>query len=227
MGGKHPIVVLDLSGIPSSILNELIGTLIRVLYDALFWARYRSEGGRERPLLVVLEEAHVYLGKEHKGSAASAVRRIAKEGRKYGIGAMIVSQRPSEVDDTILSQCGTLFALRMSNPTDRSHVIGTVTDSLQGLLSNLPILRTGEAIVVGEAVHLPMRALIEAPPKDRRPDSSDPVIFGGTFVEGSTEHSVPGGWDRTREPGDYKHVITTWRRQQPQLPSEQPDPSAE
>lgn len=176
-------MVLDLSGVPTTILNDLIGTLLRVLYDALFWARDRSEGGRERPLLLVLEEAHVYLGKDHKGPAASAVRRIAKEGRKYGIGAMIVSQRPSEVDDTILSQCGTLFALRMSNPSDRGHVVGTVTDNLQGLLSNLPILRTGEAVIVGEAVHLPMRALIEPPPEDRRPDSADPVILGDTSAK--------------------------------------------
>lgn len=219
LGGPHPIVVLDLSGVPASILNDLIGTLLRVLYDALFWARDRSEGGRERPLLLVLEEAHVYLGKDHKGAAAGAVRRIAKEGRKYGIGAMIVSQRPSEVDDTILSQCGTLFALRMSNPSDRGHVIGTVTDNLQGLLSNLPILRTGEAVIVGEAVHLPMRALIEPPPEDRRPDSADPVIFGGRFGENDAEKSRLGGWDRGREPGDYQQVVEAWRLQQPRLPN--------
>jgi DNA helicase HerA-like ATPase len=217
LGGPHPIVILDLSGVPASILNDLIGTLLRVLYDALFWARDRSEGGRERPLLLVLEEAHVYLGKDHKGAAAGAVRRIAKEGRKYGIGAMIVSQRPSEVDDTILSQCGTLFALRMSNPSDRGHVIGTVTDNLQGLLSNLPILRTGEAVIVGEAVHLPMRALIEPPPEDRRPDSADPVIFGGRFGENDAEKSRLGGWDRGREPGDYQQVVEAWRLQQPRL----------
>ena len=82
-------------------------------YDALFWARNLSEGGRERPLLVVLEEAHTYLSPGETGPAASAVRRIAKEGRKYGIGAMIVSQRPSEIDSTILSQCGTIFAMRL------------------------------------------------------------------------------------------------------------------
>jgi hypothetical protein len=96
IGADHPISILDLSGVPSGVLNDLVGTLLRILYDALFWARNLPEGGRERPLLVVLEEAHTYLGKQHAGTAASAVRRIAKEGRKYGVGVMIVSQRPSE-----------------------------------------------------------------------------------------------------------------------------------
>jgi hypothetical protein len=222
LGGNQPVVVLDLSGVPVSILNELIGSLLRIIYDALFWARKLPEGGRERPLLLVLEEAHLYLGKTQQGIAATqagtAVRRIVKEGRKYGIGAMIVSQRPSEVDDTILSQCGTFFALRMSNESDRGHVTGAVTDNLKGLLSNLPILRTGEAVIVGEAVHLPMRALIEAPPPDRRPDSEDPVVFGGRFDENPNEPGKPGGWDHPRQwdtARDYAEIVEVWRLQQP------------
>ena len=124
VGSPPPITILDLSGTPSAVLNELIGALLRILYDALFWARNLPEGGRERPLMVVLEEAHAYLGKDQVGPAATAVRRIAKEGRKYGVGIMVVSQRPSEIDPTILSQCGTIFAMRLANDADRSQVAG-------------------------------------------------------------------------------------------------------
>jgi uncharacterized protein len=209
LGGPHSITILDLSGIPASVLNNLVGALLRIIYDALFWSRNVSEGGRERPLLVVLEEAHAYIGKDEAGSAAQAARRIVKEGRKYGIGALIVSQRPSEIDTTILSQCGTLFAMRLSNPSDRAHVMGSVTDNLEGLLTMLPVLRTGEAIVLGEAVHLPVRTQLEPPPANRRPDSADPLVFD--------DHG-PGGWNRRRDPSDYGEVVTIWRRQDPRSP---------
>lgn len=208
VGGPHSITVLDLSGIPISVLTNLVGVLLRIIYDALSWAKNLSEGGRERPLLVVLEEAHAYLGCEDKGPAAFAVRKIVKEGRKYGIGAMIVSQRPSEIDSTILSQCGTFIAMRLSNQADRSHVTGAIQDNLEGLLNMLPVLRTGEAIIVGEAVHLPMRTLVDPPPKDQRPDSSDPLVY---------DDAGPGGWNRNREKEDYSEVVTVWRAQNPCL----------
>ncbi|MCX6582961.1 MAG: ATP-binding protein [Candidatus Aminicenantes bacterium] len=209
IGGPQPISILDLSGIPVSILTNLIGVLLRIVYDALFWARNLSEGGRERPLLIVLEEAHSYLGQGETGPAAQAVRRIAKEGRKYGIGAMIVSQRPAEVDTTILSQCGTIVAMRLANPTDRAHVTGAVTDNLEGLFSMLPILRVGEAIIAGEAANLPVRTLIDPPAKNRRPDSSDPLVYDSEW---------PGGWNRNTEKSDYKEVVTVWRKQEPRSP---------
>ncbi|MDA3822004.1 MAG: ATP-binding protein, partial [Bacteroidales bacterium] len=176
IGTEKPVTILDLSGIPSSVLNDIIGVCLRIIYDGLFWSRNLPEGGKERPLLIVMEEAHSYLNDNFEGLASSIVQRIVKEGRKYGIGAMIVSQRPSEINPTILSQCGTFFSLRLSNNTDRSHVKGAITDNLDGLTDMLPILRTGEAIVLGEAVKLPMRTLIEAPPKGSRPDSQDPVV---------------------------------------------------
>ena len=156
-----------------------------------------------------MEEAHAYVGQSEGGGAALAVRRIVKEGRKYGIGALVVSQRPSEIDTTILSQCGTLFAMRLSNPSDRAHVTGTVTDNLEGLLGMLPVLRTGEAIIVGEAVHLPVRTQMDPPPRNRRPDSSDPLVY---------DSDGPGGWNRTREPSDYAEVVTMWRKQDPKSP---------
>jgi DNA helicase HerA-like ATPase len=209
------LLELDLSGIPPSVLTDLIGVLLRIIYDSLFWSRNLSEGGRERPLLLVLEEAHAYLGKGDAGQAALAVRRIAKEGRKYGIGAMIVSQRPAEIDTTILSQCGTIFAMRLSNTIDRAHVTGAATDNLEGLLSMLPVLKTGEAIIIGEAVHLPVRTLIDPPPKERRPDSSDPLVYTPTGPDGPIG---PGGWNRNREKGDYAEVVAVWRKQEPRSP---------
>ena len=206
IGGKKPISILDLSGIPISILIDLIGVLIRLLFDALFWSRYLPEGGRVRPLLFVLEEAHTYLNAGNEGAAAIAVRRIVKEGRKYGLGAMIVSQRPAEIDPTILSQCGTTLAMRLANATDRSHVTGTASDNLEGLFSMLPALRTGEAIIVGEAVQLPLRAFIDAPAKNRRPESNDPLIF---------DPSVQGGWNHPKRDENYVKVLETWRRENP------------
>jgi len=120
--------------------KPIVGVLLRVLYEGLFWSRRLSQGGRHRPLLVVMEEAHNYLNDNFKGIASNVVQRIVKEGRKYGIGAMIVSQRPSEINSTILSQCGTFFALRLANATDRGHISAALPDNLDGLTNMLPIL---------------------------------------------------------------------------------------
>lgn len=201
LGHDRSITILDLSGVPSLVLGRLIATLLRIIYDALFWSRDKSEGGVNRPLLVVMEEAHAYLSKEHPGPAAKLARRIAKEGRKYGIGAMIVSQRPSEVDENILSQCGTFVALRLSNPNDRNRVQGTVPDNLAGLMDMLPVLRTGEAIITGEAARLPMRVRILLPGEGRRPESEDP--------------DVAGRWQLGRIKEDYEQVVAAWRAQSP------------
>lgn len=213
IGGPQPIAILDLSGIPSSVLNDLIGALLRILYDAIFWARNLPEGGRERPLFLVLEEAHAYLSKENSGSAAAAVRRIAKEGRKYGVGMMVVSQRPSEIDSTILSQCGTLFAMRLANDADRGHITGAASDNLKGLFDMLPVLRTGEAVIVGEAVSLPVRTLITPPPPQRRPDSTDPKVVA-RFSAGDG-FDGPGSWAQRRDPPDYTAMARQWRLQDP------------
>ena len=211
IGNAKPVTILDLSGIPSTILNDIIGAVLRILYDAVFWGRNIPEGARERPLLLVLEEAHTYLGKENSGTAADAVRRIAKEGRKYGVGVMVISQRPSEIDTTILSQCGTMIAMRLANNTDRGHITGAASDNLKGLFEILPILRTGEAIIVGEAVSLPVRTLIEPPPPERRPDSADPTVV----TRGSKEkgYAGPGGWNQEIESERYDIMVYQWRTQ--------------
>ena len=201
LGGEKPITILDLSGIPSSVLERLVGSILKIVYEALFWSREKSEGGISRPLLVVMEEAHRYLSDRLNGTASEVVQRIVKEGRKYGVGAMVVSQRPSEVNETILSQCGTFFALRLSNPSDRSRVQGTLPDGLVGLLDVLPILRTGEAIVTGEAAKLPMRCRVTLPAKEHRPRSEDPAV--------STN------WGLARREEGYERVVASWRAQSP------------
>ena len=201
IGHDRPITVLDLSGVPSLVLTRLIGAILNITYEALFWSRERPEGGRNRPLLVVMEEAHRYLGRDNDSPARDAVQRIVKEGRKFGVGAMIVSQRPAEIDETILSQCGTFFSLRLSNSTDRNKVQAALPDSLSGIVDSLPVLRTGEAIITGEAAKLPVRCRITLPEPEKRPSSEDPL--------------VAKSWCREREEEDYQAVAASWRSQNP------------
>ena len=224
IGGESPISVFDLSGIPTAVIDDLVGAVLRILYDALYWGRFKPEGGRERPLLVVLEEAHVYLGEQSKSRAAMAARRIAKEGRKYGVGLMLVSQRPSEVDPTILSQCGTIVALRLTNDRDRSQVTNCASDNLKGLFSMLPILRTGEALIVGEAVNMPIRAVIDRPIEGRRPDSEDPMVVVPRDANGNRIKS--GGWTEPVVDENFKPLVEAWRKQDPgSVPPKQEDKS--
>ncbi|GAB7550567.1 ATP-binding protein [Novosphingobium sp. 11B] len=199
LGHDRPITILDLSGVPSSVLVRLIGSILRIVYEALYWSREKTEGGVLRPLLVVMEEAHRYVSPESGNVAADVVKRIAKEGRKYGVGAMLVSQRPSEIDETVLSQCGTLVALRLTNPTDRGRVKGALPDNLSGLMDLLPVLRTGEAIIAGEAARLPVRCRITLPAADRRPKSCDP--------------EVSAAWRTRRVAEGYDRVVASWRAQ--------------
>lgn len=201
LGSDGPITILDLSGVPSGVLELLVGSILNIVYESLFWSREKSEGGVDRPLLVVMEEAHRYLMSGKTTLASETVQKIAKEGRKYGVGAMVISQRPSEVDETILSQCGTYFALRLSNPSDRARVQGTLPDGLASLLDALPVLRTGEAIIMGEAAKLPMRCRITLPEQLHRPKSGDP--------------KVADQWSLDRKPEGYDRVVASWRSQKP------------
>jgi DNA helicase HerA-like ATPase len=195
------ITVLDLSGVPSAVLLRLIGGILNIIYEALFWGRDVSEGGRKRPLLIVMEEAHRYLNKDSDSPARSMAQRIVKEGRKFGVGAMIVGQRPSEIDETILSQCGTFFALRMSNSADRGKVQAALSDNLTGLIESLPVLRTGELIITGEAARLPIRCRVNLPPEQERPNSEDP--------------RVANAWAKDRSKEDYNRLSGAWRSQNP------------
>jgi hypothetical protein len=200
-GHDKPITILDLSGVPSAVLLRLIGGILNITYEAMFWGRYLPEGGRERPELVVMEEAHRYLGKDTENPAREMVQRIVKEGRKFGVGAMMVSQRPSEIDETILSQCGTLIALRLTNTLDKGKVQAALPDSLSGLVEALPILRTGEALIMGEAASLPIRCRITLPPERSRPASEDP--------------RVAMAWSRKNDKEGYNRLAAAWRSQNP------------
>lgn len=222
VGKDKPITVLDLSGIPPTIVDDLVGVVLRVLYDAMFWGRTTDVGARRRPLLIALEEAHSYLGANTKTRAAAAARRIAKEGRKYGVGLMLVSQRPSEIDPTILAQCGTLVAMRLTNDSDRSQVRSCASDNLEGLFGMLPILRTGEALIVGEAVGLPMRTLVKPPPVGRRPDSEDPAAVVPLDKDGKPLR--PGGWTEKVAGEDYGTLVRCWRLQDAFGAKKDPDP---
>jgi DNA helicase HerA-like ATPase len=220
LGGSQPIALLDLAAVPAAVIDPLVGAIVNIVYEALLWSRGLSEGGRERPLLMVFEEAHTYLSRSDGGMAGEQVRRVVREGRKYGVGAVVVSQRPSELDETVLSQCGTLVALRLSNGSDRQQVTGAASENFQGMLANLPILRTGEAIVLGEAVRMPMRTQIDALEPDRQPNSRDPAVV--------PVPPVPGGWTRPRpQTPNYEAVAAAWRAQDPRGIGDQETPKVQ
>lgn len=203
IGHDKPISIIDLSGMPSTQLDMLLGSILDIIFEAAIWGRNLTIGMKKRPVLLVLEEAHRYLSINDSGLSKYMVQRIAKEGRKFGVGAMIVSQRPSEIDETILSQCGTLFALRLSNSNDRSRVKSAMSDGLSALIDSLPILRTGEAIVIGEATKLPSRCKIKLPPEGFYPDSADPQV------------SISWNSNNTDTEDDYIPLIKAWRKSKP------------
>ncbi len=200
---KHQITILDLGGIPSEITDIIIGVISRIIFEIMFWGRDIDHLGRQRPVLIFFEEAHLYLPRGGandlvSGFSSRIVRRVFKEGRKYGLGAMVVSQRPSDLDETILSQCGTYFALRLSNSEDQGRIKSALSDNMIGFIELLPALRTGEAIVVGEAVKIPSR--IRLPLIEPRPKSSDPEIAKN--------------WRKTeRHSPNFEEAIENWIRQ--------------
>jgi len=200
IGGEERLTILDLAGVPFNVLDITVGLITRFVFDSMFWGRHEPYTGRQRPLFIAYEEAHSYLNKsEDNNYAKEAVERIFKEGRKFGVGAIIISQRPSEISETILSQVGTFIALRLTNSSDQSIVKASAPDNLISLIDLLPSLRTGEAIVIGEAVKIPTRVRI--PLMTPRPSSEDPKLvecWRKTFVQGTD---------------DYKQVVTSQREQ--------------
>lgn len=198
LSGEKPITILDLSGVPSEIMSSISGTLLKIVYEALLWGQNTKVGGKKQPLMVVLEEAHSYLRSGEDSISSRTVRAIAKEGRKYGVGLLLVTQRPSELDETVLSQCGTMIALRMNNSKDRSHIKGAIQDELQTIIDLLPSLRTGEGIISGEAVKIPSRVAFYRAKNATK--SSDP--------KASAEWTNP-----LPQKEEYKKTISFWRRQ--------------
>lgn len=200
IGGEERLTILDLSNVPFEVMDITVGLITRFIYDSMFWGRFVENTGRDRPILVAYEEAHSYLGKEDDTRyAKEAVERIFKEGRKFGIGAMVISQRPSELSETILAQVGTFIALRLTNSSDQSIVKSMAPDNMNSLIDLLPSLRIGEAVVVGEAINIPSR--VKLPLQTPRPDSSDPDVVSAWNREFSA------ACDR------YAEVITNIREQ--------------
>jgi DNA helicase HerA-like ATPase len=196
VSGK-PVTILDLSGVPSEILNVVVSLLCRLTFDFALWS------DRALPMLLVCEEAHRYVTQDaNLGFEATkrALGRIAKEGRKYGVSLCVVSQRPSDLAVGILSQCNTIFAMRMSNQKDQEFVRGTLSESALGLLDSLPTLRTGEAIAVGEGVSVPVRLQFDTLPEERKP-------LSGTA-------SFSAAWQNDdKDEAFVAEIVDRWRRQ--------------
>jgi DNA helicase HerA-like ATPase len=173
LDGKSKITIMDMSGIPFDVVNTVVALIARIAFDFNFWNPNR----RELPILLVFEEAHNYLSVNSKGSTSArlTVERIAKEGRKYGVSCMIVSQRPSEISETILSQCNNFVILRLLNPMDQAYIRRLVPETFSGLDTVISTLRQGEAIIVGDSAPMPMRVQIDVP--DPQPASSDIYFF--------------------------------------------------
>lgn len=176
IGNEERLTILDLSGIPFEVLDITIGLITRFVYDSMFWGRNQDFTGKKRPLLLAYEEAHTYLGKNDLNSySKKAVERIFKEGRKFGVGAMVITQRPSEISETILAQVGTFFALRLTNSSDKNIVKSSAPDNLNSLIDLLPSLRIGESVIVGESIKIPSRVRIRL--NNPRPESEDPKLI--------------------------------------------------
>lgn len=175
LGHERPISVLDFSGVPSVATDLAIGVILSLLFEVCIRSTEGGPGvGRASPVLVVLEEAHRYLGDGAGALTRDSANRIAREGRKYGMGLLLVTQRPTELPDTALAQCGTIIALRLSNAEDQGAIRAALPDTVAGLAAVLPSLRTGEAVVSGEAIVLPARALLDMP--DPKPLADDPSL---------------------------------------------------
>ena len=196
VNGK-PITIINLSGVPSEILNVVVSLLCRLTFDIAVWS------DRSLPIMLVCEEAHRYapqdtaLGFE---PTKRALARIAKEGRKYGISLCVVSQRPAELAPSVLSQCNTIFAMRMSNRKDQTFVDSAMSETTPGLFDALSSLRNAEAIVVGEGVTVPMRMHFDHLPADQRPMSATA--------------SFSAEWQQDNDVGNLMdEIVDRWRRQ--------------
>ncbi len=170
-----PISIIDVSGVPSDIVSVVVAVLSRLVFDYAIWSRSEVQ----RPILLVCEEAHRYVPSD-KTSSGQAVRkileRIAKEGRKYGVSLGLITQRPSDLAEGVLSQCGTIIAMRLNNDRDQAFVKNAMPEGSRGFLDVIPALRNRECIVCGEGVSIPIRVSFDDLERDRRPASSDPLF---------------------------------------------------
>jgi len=175
LGGDKPVSVLNFNGVPTDAADAAIGVVLNLLLEVALRCEVGGEGiGRPSPVLLVLEEAHRYLGEGASALTRNSANRIAREGRKYGIGLLLVTQRPTELPKTALAQCGTIVALRLSNSEDQGAIKTALPDAIAGLAAVLPSLRTHEAIISGESLVLPARTILDTP--DPWPSAEDPSL---------------------------------------------------
>src|SRR3954453_23070962 len=169
-----PISIVDVSGVPSEITSVVVSVLARMVFDYAIWSRTEAQ----RPLLLVCEEAHRYVPKDENSENGQAVRRIleriAKEGRKYGVSLGLITQRPSDLAEGVLSQCGTIISMRLNNERDQACVRAAMPEGARGFLDAIPALRNRECIVCGEGVAIPIRVRFDDLEPEKRPASSDP-----------------------------------------------------
>lgn len=204
-----PITVYDLSYLPSETVGTVVATISRIIFQVHFLSKRRES----IPTLIVYEEAHNYIshrGRGAYGDAREAAERIAKEGRKFGIGLLVVSQRPSELSDTLLSQCNTFLCMRLANSVDKNHILSLLPDSMSSMVDILPILPRGHVLAVGQATKMPIRISVSKIfDESHKPDSDDPP-FGEKWNVTIEERSIP----------NIEEVCSKWIR------SEKPDSDA-
>ncbi|WBO22524.1 ATP-binding protein [Sphingomonas abietis] len=196
-GGK-PISIVDVSGVPSEITSVVVALLSRLVFDYAIWSRHETP----RPILLICEEAHRYIPSD-RVPGQSAVRRvlerIAKEGRKYGVSLGLITQRPSDLAEGVLSQCGTIIAMRLNNERDQAHVKAAMPEGARGFMETIPALRNRECVVCGEGASIPMRIAFDNLEENKRPASGDPlfsVLWKNQGGEAEMINRVIGRWRR-------------------------------
>ncbi|MBX5324472.1 ATP-binding protein [Streptococcus cristatus] len=178
MGDTEKIKVIDLSEVPSDILSIVIGIVTRLVYDVQFWMTPQTNETRH-PLAFICDEAHLYMPRDTskmkavENKSLEIFEKIAKEGRKYGVSLVIVSQRPAELNSTIISQCSNIISLKITNDRDKSAVSTMLTDSLVGLVDVLPNLDVGECIVIGDSIKLPTKIVLDKPKEEPKSSTID------------------------------------------------------
>lgn len=203
---NHNVTIIDLSGVPFEVLSITVSLISRMLFEFGYYytrARYIDNPGEilnnDTPFLLVYEEAHKYIPKSDLSkyrASKESIERIAKEGRKYGITLMLASQRPSEISETIFSQCNNFITMRLTNPNDQNYVKRLLPDTMGQLIEKMPTLKSGECLLIGDSVILPSIVKIEvcAP----QPSSNDIPYFEL--------------WKKEWQELDIQSIIDTWRR---------------
>ena len=184
-----PISIIDVSGVPSDITSTVVAVLSRLVFDFAIWGREEKTS----PILLVCEEAHRYVPNEKNADGSSVGRilsRIAKEGRKYGISLGLITQRPSDLAEGVLSQCGTIISMRLNNDRDQAFVKAAMPEGSRGFLDSIPALRNRECIICGEGVSIPIRVSFDTLEEAKRPASEDPSFVDLWQISGGEDEAV-------------------------------------